>query len=303
MSRCIKIQGYPGQLRLRCSFGRSANDLEVTMSLRSSNGIGRATAVLLAGEGSKLTITGRDTNALDETVTACINAGSKQEDIQTILGDIKKDEVRNQLIEETIKKFGKLDVLVNNHGGLLKEYNSDGEHDIASFDETMNWNVKRYDYFSSLAMCLKALPFLIKSKGCIVNVSSVASKLPTDANPCYSISKSALDQATRIIAYRYAPNGVRVNAVNPGFVRTPMLDKLGLSKDLQDEMEKVVERTLIPYGRFAKISEIAEVIAFLCDKKCSGYITGQTIVVDGGLTLAVGNMNHPDIVRLQEKLP
>lgn len=253
---------------------------KVSIITGSSHGIGRATAILFASEGSKLTITGRDAAALEETKAECVKAGAKEDDILDILGDITTEDVQNKLVDETVKKFGKLDILVNNHGGAIHDRDEKGNLMISAFDRTMDVNCK-----STLAMCLKAMPHLLASKGSVVNVSSIASTMPTTMAPYYSMAKASLDQLTRILALQHAKAGVRVNCVNPGLIKTDFMTKMGFTEEAQDKVRELMRVKHIPCGRVGMPEEIAEVIAFLADNHASSFVTGQTLVADGGTKL------------------
>ncbi|VDM50700.1 unnamed protein product [Toxocara canis] len=125
-----------------------------------------------------------------------------------IAGDMTDEAVPNELVEKTINKFGKLDILVGNHGGSFVESNEDGSWNISTFDPTFHQNTK-----STLAICLKALPHLKETKGSIVLISSIAAIMSVDFSPFYAMAKAALDHLTRILAYRHAKDGVRVNCI------------------------------------------------------------------------------------------
>lgn len=255
-------------------------DNKVSIITGSSNGIGKATAILFAKEGSKVTITGRNVEALQATKEECIKVGAKEEDILDIIGDITTEEVQNELINKTIEKFGKLDILVNNHGGIRHETNKEGEWNIETFDAVIDQNCK-----STLAMCLKAIPHLKITKGNIVNVSSIASNVPLDRYPFYGMAKSAMDQLTRMLAYKYAAFGIRTNAINPGSIETTIAEKIGVPPEVSKKMKDIVSVEGIPMQRVGVPEEIAQPIAFLADDTTSSYMTGQTMIVDGGLTL------------------
>ncbi|VDD91691.1 unnamed protein product, partial [Enterobius vermicularis] len=263
--------------------------------LGSSNGIGRAAAVLFAKEGAKLTITGRDEKALEETKSECLKAGAKDADLLSIIGDITIEEIQNKLIDETVKKFGKLDVLVNNHGGAFQERDSTGKYLLDVFDKTINLNCK-----SSLAMSGKAMSHLKATKGCIVNVSSIASKMEGAPHVFYAAAKSALDHITRNLALENAKSGVRINAVNPGVIKTQFMKKLGFTDEAIEKTLKVVTEESIPIGRFGVPDDIGHMILFLSDNITAGFITGQTFVVDGGTTLTNPWYNNPRMAELMK---
>ncbi|ESP04762.1 hypothetical protein LOTGIDRAFT_109558, partial [Lottia gigantea] len=177
----------------------------------ASSGIGRGTAVHFAKLGSKLSLHGRDGATLEETATLCIEAGASKENILTVLGDLTDESIREKVANKTVEKFGHLDVLVNNAGTLFSSTTLQTPND--KFDLVMDVNLK-----APFALTKLAAPHLIKSKGCIVNVSSICGARAMPEIGVYCMSKAALDMFTECICLELAPKGVRVNSVNPGIV-------------------------------------------------------------------------------------
>ncbi|KAK6019342.1 oxidoreductase, short chain dehydrogenase/reductase family protein, partial [Ostertagia ostertagi] len=256
----------------------------------SSNGIGRAAAVLFAKEGAKVTICGRDENTLKETksMVLAVNGGIEK-NIFLVRGDICNEEVMKEIVDGTVNAFGRLDVLVNNAGGTsATDFGKpELESDLSSFEYTLNLNTK-----SVLRLCQMAFPHLVESSGEIVNVGSVAG-LPNGASiasPYYSIAKAAQDQLTRNLAIYYIQKGVRVNAVSPGIISTSIAQKQGISADLARKAEKEIAASpsRVPCGRPGTSDEVAEAILFLADRQRSSYIVGHLLVIDGGSSLQMG---------------
>ncbi|UMM37835.1 hypothetical protein L5515_009476 [Caenorhabditis briggsae] len=179
---------------------------KVALITGSSTGIGKATAILFAKEGAKVTVTGRNTQRFEETKQEILNAGIPEDHILAIATNLATEEGQDELINETIKKFGRLDILGKNRIA----------QDISVYDKIMLINMR-----SVVTLTQKALKFLIEAKGEIVNVSSMAAG--PQAQPSvtyYAMSKTALDQFTRSIAIDLIQHGVRVNSVSPGVVKT-----------------------------------------------------------------------------------
>ncbi|VDO88241.1 unnamed protein product [Haemonchus placei] len=184
---------------------------KVVIVTGSSNGIGRATAVLFAEEGAKVTITGRDDKALAETRKEMQAVGAKKDDIVAVQGDLIDEVIQKKIIDATIEQFGKIDILVNNAGGTAPSNTLANGFDqtMETYDYVMNLNTKVV-----LSLTKRALPHLIATKGEIVMVSSIAG-LPfaLPGLPYYSMSKAALEQLTKSLAVKYIADGVRVNSV------------------------------------------------------------------------------------------
>ncbi|KAK6025006.1 oxidoreductase, short chain dehydrogenase/reductase family protein [Ostertagia ostertagi] len=252
----------------------------------SSNGIGRATAVLFAKEGAMVTICGRDEKTLNETKSMVLAVnGSDEKKVFLARGDVCKEEVMMEIVDGTVKAFGRLDVLVNNAGGTNSDYEKPGpEGDISNFEHTLNLNTK-----SILRLCQLAFPHLAENKGEVVNVSSIAGQPNGASIPSafYSIAKAAQDQLTRNLAIYYIQKGVRVNGVSPGIVSTNIAQRQGIPAEIVRKAEKEIasSHSRVPCGRPGTPDEIAEAILFLADRQKSSYIVGHQLVIDGGSSL------------------
>ncbi|CAJ0604612.1 unnamed protein product [Cylicocyclus nassatus] len=251
----------------------------------ASTGIGRATAQLFARKGAMVTICGRRKAALEETKRLLLaENGNDEGKILIVIGDICNEEVMKQIVDETVGKFHRLNVLVNNAGGTHGEkFVSELEIDLAAFDYTWKLNTR-----SVLRLCQLAYPHLIESQGEIVNVSSIAGMHNGVAPfPFYSISKAAQDQLTRNIAVHYIKKGVRVNSVSPGLISTDVMQNQGLSdKAVRAARERIVaDPSRVPYQRAGTPEEVAKAILFLADRTKSNYIVGHQLVIDGGSSL------------------
>lgn len=243
-----------------------------------SSGIGQAIAVRFAEEGANVAINYRShPEAAQETeaqVKRCAEQirghGTKDMLIQADVAD-EGDVVR--MIEETINAFGGLDILINNAGVQV----SSPSHDLsaANFDRVVNTNLR--GAFLCARESLKH--FLVRGGGVIVNVSSVHQLIPKPMYLGYSVSKGGMQNLTRTLALEYAEHNIRVNCLGPGATLTP------INRAWLDDPEKraMVERH-IPMRRAGTSEEMAAITAFLASDEAA-YITGQTLFVDGGLTL------------------
>uniref|UniRef100_A0A1I7TSX6 3-oxoacyl-[acyl-carrier-protein] reductase n=1 Tax=Caenorhabditis tropicalis TaxID=1561998 RepID=A0A1I7TSX6_9PELO len=255
-----------------------------------SNGIGRATAVLFSRYGAQVTITGRDSERLEVTKEKMLKAGALPQNINLVVANLTDPNGQDHIIQSTLKALGKIDVLVNNAGANIVDGTSNTDQSIDLYHKTFQINFQ-----SVVEMIKKTKEYLIKTKGEIVNVSSIAAgpqALPMA--PYYAASKAALDQYTRCVAIDLIQYGVRVNSVSPGAVSTGFLTAMGLPEQAQQKAESFIasHKECVPAGVLGKPEDIAELIVFLSDRKRSSYIIGQSIVADGGSTLVAGMHAH-----------
>ncbi|CAI5437938.1 unnamed protein product [Caenorhabditis angaria] len=274
---------------------------KVAIITGSSNGIGRSTAIILAKDGAKVTITGRNAERLEETKQQIISAGVSADNINSVVADITTSAGQDQIINSTIQKFGKIDILVNNAGAAITDPSGSSglAQNISVYDKTFELNVR-----SVIELTQKAKPHLIASKGEIVNVSSIAASPQShpDFN-YYSMSKAALDQFTRNIAIELVKSGIRVNCVNPGLVITGFAQAMGAPVEVSSKLYSYMgsHPDCVPIGRVGQPEDIANIIAFLADRSASFYIIGQTITADGGSTLVMAMNTHNLTDLLQNK--
>ncbi|XP_078697184.1 3-oxoacyl-[acyl-carrier-protein] reductase FabG-like [Branchiostoma floridae x Branchiostoma belcheri] len=238
---------------------------KVVIITGASSGTGRGTAVEFAQLGAYLALTGRNQENLQATAKACVEAGTPQDKILLVTGDICNDELRKKLVNQTAQKFGRVDVLVNNAG--IASFDTLETTNMADYDRTMDVNVR-----SVVRLTQLCVPHLTMTKGAIVNVSSLAGIRAFPDHLANCMSKSALDQFTRCVALELAPKQVRVNSVNPGLIQTEMLRRFGLN---EEEYANMIQ------GRVGEVSEVAKTIAFLASPDAS-IITGALVPLDGG---------------------
>ncbi|XP_046548626.1 uncharacterized oxidoreductase SSP0419-like isoform X2 [Haliotis rubra] len=177
---------------------------KVALVTGSSSGIGAGIATVLAREGAKLSLTGRNEKNLEEVAKNCKTEAS--DDVLTNVGDITQDAFRKTVVEATRKKFGKIDILVNNAGitGISPLQSTTKE----LYDSVMAINVEAPLFLTQLVA-----PYLIETKGCVVNISSCGTSTIVPGFGIYVMSKAALDTYTRYLAHEMVSHGVRVNAV------------------------------------------------------------------------------------------
>jgi len=237
-------------------------------------GIGKATARLFAREGANIVITGRTEETLLETACEISDAGAE---ISYRVSDVSCETDCIKTVESTLGKYGRIDILFNNAGVCYKSNTHETDADV--WDETFDVNVK-----GVYLMSKHTLPHMIRQgQGSIVNNSSILGLKASAAGfAAYSASKGAVNQLTRSMALEYADKGIRVNAVCPGTIYTPMMDELFEEWGNRELGEKRYI-SVHPIGRLAQPEEIAHAVLFLCDDKIR-FITGTMLSVDGGMS-------------------
>jgi meso-butanediol dehydrogenase/(S,S)-butanediol dehydrogenase/diacetyl reductase len=246
---------------------------KVAVVTGAGSGIGAATARRFLTEGAFVTLNGRREHKLTETI-AGVDPG------KTLMhpGDVSDEEYVRRLVEDTIARFGKIDVLVNNAATAI----------FGPFEKTTTQDWRKVivtDLDSVYFGCREALPHLLKTKGSIVNLSS-ASGLGGDwGMSSYNAAKGAVTNFTRALALEYGSRGVRINAVAPSLTSTDATADLVKSEAV---MAAFVER--LPMGRAAAPDDIAGVIAFLASEDAI-FINGVILPVDGGLGASNGQPN------------
>ncbi len=256
---------------------------KVVLVTGGTSGIGQAIAVRMAAEGAHVAINYlRDVSDAEETdtmvhkaVERCLNDVA-QHGVDHILvqADVSKEENVIRMIGEVVEKLGGLDILINNAG--IQKSGASHEIDLAAFTSVLDVNLR------GAYMCAREAirHFLAEEKpGIIINVSSVHQIIPKPRYVGYAVSKGGMQNLTRTLALEYAGRDIRVNAIGPGATITPINRAWVEDPEKKAEVEKN-----IPMGRAATAEEMAAVTAFLCSEEAA-YITGQTLYVDGGLTL------------------
>jgi NAD(P)-dependent dehydrogenase (short-subunit alcohol dehydrogenase family) len=239
----------------------------------ATSGIGQAVARKFAEAGAHVTAVGRNQPALAKLQS---DAGKNGGSLWPVGADVTNGAEMAAAVDEAVSRFGGLDVLINAAGHL-----STGTIENTSaeaWDAMMNVNLRAV--FQLMQLCV---PPLIKTKGSIVNVSSVTGLRSFPGVLAYCVSKAGLDQLTRCAALELAPKGVRVNAVNPGVVITEIHKRGGMDEEAYKAFLEH-SRTTHPIGRVGEPDEIADLVLFLASGKAS-WITGATYSIDGGRAL------------------
>ena len=250
-------------------------DGNVAIVTGAARGIGRATAEALARDGAAVMIADLPSSEGEQTAAELAETGARA---AFVAADVTRQ--AREMVEATRARFGRVDILINNAGIFYP-----ADFLATSFED---WHKAVEVMYYGVFHCSQAAARVMVEQGeggRIVNISSVNGFLALPQSSHYNSAKGAIDQLTRCCAVELAPHGILVNGVAPGFVDTAMAVIDGISEhDTPEFQEFYVRRRRIPLARPAQASEIAEAVAFLASPRCS-YITGHTLVVDGGLTI------------------
>ncbi|MGD9962836.1 MAG: SDR family NAD(P)-dependent oxidoreductase [Thermoplasmata archaeon] len=245
---------------------------KVALVTGGTEGMGFATAALFLREGARVTISGRS----EEKGRKAVSELSKIGDAHFVRGDVASAADALRMVEETVDRFGRIDVLFNNAGVYIEK--SAEEMSEEEWDRLMDVNVK-----GTFLVSKYAIPHMRRQGGgVIVNNSSDAGIIGNRNCPAYCASKGAVTLMTKAMALDYAGCGIRVNSVNPGTIDTPMLAReVEASEDPGEYMARTVAES--PMGRIGRADEVAKAVLFLASDE-SSFVTGACLSVDGGST-------------------
>jgi NAD(P)-dependent dehydrogenase (short-subunit alcohol dehydrogenase family) len=244
---------------------------KVVLITGGTSGIGRASALAFAQEEASVVVVGRRESEGAETVALIEQSGGKGLFVQADVS-IKADVTA--MVTKTLESFGKLDFAFNN-AGVFPELAPITEVTQDTINRILNTNVR------GVALCLKheILAILKSGGGGIINTASFLGIRPYPGSAIYNASKFAVIGLTKSAALEFASQGVRVNAVCPGVIETPMNEEYR-----QDEQGRAALNTMQPLGRIGDPEEIAAAVLYLCSPKAR-FVTGTTLNVDGGITI------------------
>jgi NAD(P)-dependent dehydrogenase (short-subunit alcohol dehydrogenase family) len=247
------------------------NELKTKVAIVTggTSGIGRDTAVLFAKEGAKVVVAGRREAEGKETIDLIRTAGGEGIFVQT---DVAKTADVQALVQKTLEKFGRLDIAFNN-AGIEGNWVPIAEQLEDDWDRTIAINLK------GVWLCLKyELQQMLKqgTGGAIVNMSSVAGWIGSAGAATYCATKHGVIGLTKSAALENATKGIRINAVCPAVIETPMGERIFGAPEMNQ-----FALSLHPIGRFGKPTEVAEAVLWMCSDRAS-FMTGQSLILDGG---------------------
>lgn len=242
---------------------------KVALVTGGSSGIGRATALTFAREEAKVIIADVAVEGGEETVEMIRKAAGEAIFVRT---DVTKAFEVETLVNKAIQSYGRLDCAHNN-AGILGPIAATAEYTEEDWDRVININLK------GVWLCMKyEIPQMLKQgKGAIVNTSSVLGLIGLEKRPAYVTSKHGIVGLTKVAALEYAAAGIRINAVCPSIISTPLVEGIWT----HNPQAEVQIKAMHPIGRLGTVEEVAEVVVWLCSDAAS-FITGYPIAVDGG---------------------
>lgn len=239
-----------------------------------SSGIGQAIAVRFGQEGANVAINYRSGAAAAQETADMIQQAGQGGKTMLVQSDVSKEDDVNRMFKETLDGLGSIDILINNAGFQIAE--DSHKVPLKDFERVIGTNL-----VGAFMCAQRAIQHFLETNnpGTIVNISSVHQVIPKPRFVSYSVSKGGMQNLTMTLALEYSGNGIRVNGIGPGATITPINRAW-----VDDPVKRANVESHIPLGRAAAAEEVASVAAFLASDEAS-YITGQTIFVDGGLTI------------------
>ena len=248
--------------------GRFSLTDRVAIITGSGRGIGKGIALGFAEMGADIVVAERDEETAEATSNAIRDLGRST---QVVLSDVRESDQVDKVVKQTLDTFGHIDILVNNAGGMFRS-------EIAKISER-GWDAIIRANLKSTFLCSKAVSAVMmdrKTKGSIINIASVNALAGTPGSAAYGAAKAGIINFTQSLAIELATYGIRVNAIAPGVIDTP-----GTQQWVTPEREAAINKT-IPLSRRGKPEDVAGAAIYLASDYAD-YVTGETILVDGGI--------------------
>lgn len=242
---------------------------KVALVTGGTSGIGRETAIQLAQAGAKVVVAGRRTEEGNAVVEEIVSAGGEAHFVKT---DVTQEDQVKRLVDETVQRFGRLDIAFNNAGieqtGLVTEFTEEEYRKVFDINVLGVFLSQKYE-----------IPAMLQSGGgSIINTSSILGHIAMPGAAIYNASKHAVEGITKTTALELAGQGIRVNAVAPGAIVTDMIDRFAGDKDSENRQQLAAQH---PMGRLGQAKEIAAAVLYLASDAAS-FTTGISLPVDGG---------------------
>jgi len=223
----------------------------------------------------------KNDEGLKKTAARCEEKGLDKSKIYTVVCDLTKEGDIQNLVTSITDHYQQVDVLINNAGYIIP--GGIEKTTLEDFDSLYILQIR-----AVVSLTQKLLPYLKKSRGSVVSVSSMSSMRPAIHSLSYGVMKAALDYLSRCLALELGPAGVRVNTINPGYTKTNIYEASGIAKN-KDEVNEIAEKraNAFPLKRVAEPEEMADAMMYLASSKAS-FVTGCNFVIDGGYTQTVG---------------
>ncbi len=244
---------------------------KITIITGASKGLGKAFAVRFASEGSSVVLTGRSYDLLKDLCSEINASGGEAYPIRM---DVKDGESIQNAVNETVERYGKIDVLINNSGIPMVSPSESLSHE--------NWNNAVSTNLSGVFFCSQAVARHMidrKSGGCIINISSSFGDSPVPQRAAYCSSKAAVNMLTKVLAAEWAEKNIRVNAIAPGYLNTEFIQQL----EQQGKLDTESLKKRIPQRRIGNVEEITGLAVYMAGDE-STYMTGSVVNIDGGWT-------------------
>ena len=241
---------------------------KVALVTGGASGIGEACVMTFARGGAKVAVVDVNARLGAKVVAAVKDAGSEAIFLEV---DVTKPEAVEKMVADTVKKFGSLDMAVNN-AGISGELKPTAEYSVENWRKVIDVNLNSVFY----CMHFEIRQMLKQGKGAIVNMSSILGSVGFANAPAYVAAKHGMVGLTKTAALEYGRQGIRINSVGPAFIKTPLL------KDLDDKMQEQLS-TMHAVGRMGQPKEVGSLVGFLCSDEAS-FLTGAYYLADGGYT-------------------